>query len=158
VSLAEAEPTTSQEDPPAFESDEALRYVLGSFIRRLNCEECSSAIGSLQGWSDSTGFQSLMTFDMGHLYAPSQRLYLAFSPLVKPLQTFFREHLSLKKITAAAMEKFRVPQETIGCCSQRHADELLRFFCAASLRSLCKELNSSIKAASQKGKRKLNLV
>lgn len=159
TTVSDAATSSRQEEGAVAQSDEALDYVLGSFIRRLDCAKCSSSIGSLCSKEEGHGFQKLMTYDKGHLYEPSGSFRMSFSSLQKPILNYIQGNLCQKKIAAAIVKRFRLAQETVGCCSQEHTDQILMFYSQMLIRAVCKDLNQDFKKSCQKGKKKkLNIV
>lgn len=154
LSTPNAEEADEQLSTQNIFDEETLQYVLGSFIRRLDCKDCSEKIGSLHGKNDSSGFTHAMTYERGHLFKPSQTLLLTFSPMVKPILKFYKDNLCIRNITATAVEKFAVRYEKVGCCCQQHLDKLLLFFCQMLIRVVCKELNNNFKQKSRPKEKK----
>ncbi|MEL7308761.1 MAG: hypothetical protein AAGK05_13405 [Pseudomonadota bacterium] len=130
-------------DLNVFTERETLSYVIGSYLRRLDCNSCSSTLATRLDRETSTGFTSNMTYPNAKMYVPADVVIDTFGSVMGSVIPFVEKNFFLKKISDVIVSRFRIDKNIFHSCSQEHADLLLNFFARTLLRVFCKTKNSS---------------
>ena len=131
---------------------ETVSYVVGAFVRRLDCQSCRDTM-LVDEANSSSHFTSLMTYASATMFYPKEDVIDHFFSRLKPIFSHFEKRFFEPNIVKLTVLKFRFPS-AFPACSQLHANTLLEYFSRAILRTFCKEKNEKLKERHTAMKRK----
>ncbi len=129
---------------------ETLSYVIGAWLRRLNCKECKEAMVQ-EGLPNN--FTAQMTFEGASMITPTDIVISSFASRLRPILDHLHKHFFVKNIIKLTLMKFRFKSD-FPACTQLHANSLLQFYSRALIRNLCKQRNTEVTASQSKTAKK----
>lgn len=121
---------------------EALTYVLGSTIRRLDCALCSEKLGQYQEKGESEGFVSEMTYSASKLFIPNNALLGCIDKHGRSMVAFINDTFHKSGLVKGMVDAYIKELQPLTFCTDDHKRQFLTFFGRTIVRVLCKEKNA----------------
>lgn len=139
-----------------FNDPEALKYVVGSLFRRLDCEDCRRNLCSAVDSSSSSGLLALRVYERAHLLDPDVSLLRDFGQLMPQVFAFVQTNVHIPQIAHQAANKFPL-KRTHRFCSASHSFLIMLLFTQLLIRRYCKQKNENLRSTCRRRSRLMTI-
>ncbi len=145
-------PSTSVHAEDFAEAD-SLQYVVGSFFKRLGCDECAQKLCRKVDCQSASGLTAARLYEGSHLMEPAIALSLEVGSNMANVMAFLDANYHLRDICKKASAAYPLSHRLF--CSAVHEERFTVLYVQFMCRVYCKRFNQRLRDKSRKVKRKM---